>query len=85
MITIRLAGWISAIWKDSEIAIGYGYPKTAFKRELDTDKDIRNAILAISRIQTIGKSCTFHNRLFSIFHSIFSAFYVISPNLSVTL
>jgi len=31
------------IRQDSEFATGPGYPKTAFKREPDTDKDIRNA------------------------------------------
>jgi len=31
------------IRQDSELATGYGYPKTAFKREPDTDPDIRNA------------------------------------------
>jgi len=49
------------IWRDSEFATGYGYPKTAFKREPDTDPDIRNAFIDISRIQTFGKSCTLHN------------------------
>jgi len=42
------------IRQNSEFATGYGYPKTAFKREPDTDPDIRNAF--ISRIQTFGKS-----------------------------
>jgi len=79
-ITIRFAGWQDSefirresefaigygyIRQDSEFAIGYGYPKPAFKQEPDTDKDIRNAFLDISRIQTLGKSCTLHNHLFS--------------------
>jgi len=51
--------------QDSEFAIGYGYPKPAFKQEPDKDKDIRNTFLDISRIQTLGKSCTLHNHLFS--------------------
>jgi len=33
------------IRQDSEFSIGYGYPKTAFKREPDTDKNIRNIFL----------------------------------------
>jgi len=37
------------IRQDSEFATGYGYPKTAFKREPDTDKDIRNVFLSICR------------------------------------
>jgi len=43
------------IRQDSEFATGYGYPKTAFKRESDTDPDIRNAFIDIFRIQTFGK------------------------------
>jgi len=55
------------IQQDSEFATGYGYPKTAFEQEPDTD--IRNAF------QTFGKSCTLHNHtFFIIFRSIFSAF-----------
>jgi len=50
------------IRQDSEFATGYGYPKTAFKGEPDTDPDIRNAFIDISRIQTFGKSCTLHKR-----------------------
>jgi len=49
------------IRQHSEFATGYGYPKTAFKREPDTDPDIRNGFIDISRIQTFGKSCTLHN------------------------
>jgi len=49
------------IRQDSEFATGYGYPKTAFKREPDTDPDIRNGFIDISRIQTFGKSYTLHN------------------------
>jgi len=37
------------IRQDSEFATGYGYPKTAFKRE----PDIRNGFIDISRIQTL--------------------------------
>jgi len=54
--------WLD-IRQDSEFATGYGYPKTAFKREPDTDKDVRNAFLDILRIQGLGKSCTLHNNL----------------------
>ena len=52
------------IRQDSEFATGYGYPKTPLKREPDTDPDIRNAFIDISRIQTFGKSCTLHNHSF---------------------
>jgi len=63
------------IRQDSEVATGYGYPKTAFEQEPDTDPDIRNAFRDISMIQTFGKSCTLHNHtFFIIFRSIFSAF-----------
>jgi len=62
------------IRRDNEFATGYGYPKTAFKWEPDTDPDIRNAFIDISRIETFGKSCTLHNYSFIIFRSIFSAF-----------
>ena len=55
------------IWQDSEFATGYGYLKSALKREPDTDPDIRNAFIDISRIQTFGKSCTLHNHSFIIF------------------
>jgi len=41
------------------------YPKTAFKREPDTDPDIRNAFTDTSRIHTFGKICTFINLLSS--------------------
>jgi len=60
------------IRQDSEFATGYGYAKTALKREPDTD--IRNAFIDVSRIQTFGKRCTLHNHSFIIFRSIFSAF-----------
>ena len=50
------------IRKDSEFATGYGYPKTVFKREPDTDPDIRNGFIDVSRIQTFGNSCTLHNQ-----------------------
>jgi len=49
IISILFAGWLSGT--------GYGYSKTAFKRELDTDKDIRKAFLGIS-IQILEKGCT---------------------------
>jgi len=55
------------IWQDSELAIGYGYPKSALKWEPDTDPEIRNAFIDISRIQTFGKCCTLHNHSFIIF------------------
>jgi len=69
------------IRQDSEFATGYGYPKTAIKRE--PDADIRNAFIDISRIQTFGKSCILHNHLFIIFRSIFSAFCAMTPSLSM--
>ena len=71
------------IRQDSEFATGYGYPKSALKREPDTDPDIRNAFIDISRIQTFGKSCTLHNHSFIIFRSIFSVFCTITSSLSV--
>ena len=43
------------IRQDSEFATGYGYPKTAFIREPDTDPDIRNAFIDIFKIQTFGR------------------------------
>jgi len=46
------------IQQDSEFATGYGYPKTAFKRQLDMHPDISNAFIDISRIHTFGKNCT---------------------------
>jgi len=49
------------IRQDSEFATGYGYPKTNFKRERDTDPDIRNGFVDVSRIQTFRNSCTLHN------------------------
>ena len=58
------------IRQDSEFATGYGDLKTAFKRKPDTDPDIRNAFVDISRIQTFGNSCTLHNHSISeIAHS----------------
>jgi len=71
------------IRQDSEFAIVYGYPKTAFKPKPDTDPDIRNAFNDILRIQTFGKSCTLHNHSFIIFRSIFSAFCAMAPSLYV--
>jgi len=55
------------IRQDSEFATGYGYPKSAFEREPDTDPDIRNAFIDIFRIQTFGKvaHCTIINLLSS--------------------
>jgi len=53
--------------QDSEFATGYGYPKSALKREQDMDPDIRNAFIDISRIQNFGKSCTLHNHWLIIF------------------
>jgi len=67
----------------SEFATGYGYQKTAFKWEPDTEKDIRNAFLGISRIQTLGRSCTLHHHLFIILGNISSALCVMIPGLSV--
>ena len=61
MITIRFD-----IRQDSEFAIRYGYPKSALKRGPDTDPDIQNAFIDISRIQTFGKSCTLHNHSFML-------------------
>jgi len=46
------------IRQDSEFATGYGYPKTALKREPDTNPDIRKGFIDVSRIQTFGNSCT---------------------------
>jgi len=43
------------IRQDGDFATGSEYPKTAFKREPDTDKDIRNAFIDILRIQTFLK------------------------------
>jgi len=71
IITLRFAGWISGrivslqpdrISKNcfqTGTGYGQGYPKHFF---------------VILRIQTLGKSCTLHNHLFSIFGSICSAF-----------
>jgi len=36
------------IRQDSEFATGYGYPKTAFKREPDTDPDIRDRAQSVT-------------------------------------
>jgi len=55
------------IRKDSEFATGHGYPKSALKREPDTDPSIQNTFIDISRIQTFGKSCTLHNHSFIVF------------------
>jgi len=74
--------WLD-IQQDSEFATGYGYPKTAFKWEPDTDPDIRYAFINVSRIQTFGKSCTLHDEPFIIFRSIFSAFCAMTPGLSL--
>jgi len=71
------------IQQDSDFATGYRYPKIVLKREPDTDPDIRNAFIDISRIQTFGKSCTLHNHSFTIFKTIFSAFCALTPSLSV--
>jgi len=71
------------IRQDSEFATGDGYPKTAFKLKPDTDPDIRNAFVDISRMQTFGKSCTLHNHSFIIFKTIFSAFSAMTPSLSI--
>jgi len=71
------------IRRDSEFATRYGYPKTAFKRKPDTDPDIRNGFIDVSRIQTFGKSCTLHIHSFIIFRSIFSAFHAMTPSLSI--
>jgi len=67
----------------SEFATGYGYPKTAFKREPNSDKDTRTAFLDISRVQSLGKCCTLHNLSFSIFGSIFSDFCAMTLSLSL--
>jgi len=50
------------IQQDREFATGYRYPKTVFKREPDTDPDIRNAFVFvdISRIQTFGYRYIIH-------------------------
>jgi len=58
------------IRQDRKFATGYEYPKTAFKPEPDTDPDIQNAFISISRIQTFGKSCTLHNHSFIILTNI---------------
>ena len=71
------------IRQDSEFATGYEYPKTAFKREPDTDPAIRKAFIYISRIQTFGKSCTLHNHSFMIFRNTFSAFCAMTRILSM--
>jgi len=51
------------IRQDSEFATGYGYLKAVFKRKPDTNKDIRNAFIYISRIQILEKlaHCTIFN------------------------
>ena len=80
MITIRFAGWIS----DRIVSLQpERISNNCFKREPDTDPDIRNAFVDISRIQTFGKSCTLHNHSFIIFRSIFSAFSAMTSSLSM--
>ena len=69
------------IGQDSEFATGYGYPKTAFKREPEADPG--NGFVDVSRIQTFRKSCTLHNHSFIIFRSIFSAIRAMTPSLSI--
>jgi len=69
------------IRQDSEFPTGYGYPKTAFKRQPDTD--IQSAFIDISRIQTFGKSYPWRNHSFIVFRSIFSAFCAMTPCLSM--
>ena len=66
----RFAGWVSG-------------KTTAFKQEPDTDPDIPNALIDISRMQTSGKSSTLHNHSFIIFRSIFSASCAMTPSLSM--
>jgi len=75
--------WLD-IRQDSEFATGYGYPKSALKREQDTDPEIQNAFIDISRIQTLEKvaNCTIIH-LLSLFGSIFSAICAITPSLSM--
>jgi len=46
--------WLD-IWQDSEFATGYGYPKTAFKREPDTDPDIRNVLSTFREFRLLEK------------------------------
>ena len=69
------------IRQDSEFSIGYGYPKTTFKRQQGMNKGIRNAFVNISRIKILGKSSTLHNHSFSIFGRIFSDFCASTPSL----
>ena len=56
------------IRQDCEFATGYGYPKTAFKRESDTEPNIRNAFIDIFSIQTFEKvaHCTIIHLLSSV-------------------
>jgi len=71
------------IRQDSEFATGYGHSKTAFKREPDTDKDIQNNFLDISRIQTLEKNvahCTIIH-----FVSLKTSFQPSVPSLQVCL
>jgi len=58
------------IRQDSEFATGYGYQKTAFKWEPDTDPDIRNALSIFREFKLVEKvaRCT-------IIHSLFSEAY----------
>jgi len=57
------------IWQDSEFATGYGYPKTAFKRKLDTDTDpdIRTLLTIFWGFRLLEKvtHCTIVHLLFS--------------------
>ena len=54
MITMRFTGWISG--RIVSLQPDTYNPKIAFNWQTDTD--IRNAFIDISRIQTFGKSCT---------------------------
>ena len=58
------------IRQDSEFATGYGYLKTAFKREHDTDPDIRNAFMDNSNFWK-----KLHNHLFIVFNGQWSMVY----------
>jgi len=60
------------IRQDCEFATGYGYPKTAFKREPDTDPDIRNAFIDIFRIQTFGNLCIAQSLIYYLQKHLFS-------------
>jgi len=43
------------IRQDSQFATGYGYPKTAFKWEPDTDPDIRNTFIDVRGFTLLEK------------------------------